>query len=167
MPELERLRFDHGPAVLSFELDNRAYFAAAVSDRGDEFFDHFAENFGRSLAEQDAGTNAFYVLTDEDGALLGRFNLNDVKDASARVGYRVRQRAAGRGVATAAVSELCMIAARLGLATLTAATSHENIASQRVLIKVGFVPDGPADRSEVGGRNGIRFRRDLACLSHS
>lgn len=131
MPELERLRIDHGPAVLSFEVENRAYFAAAVSDRGDEFFDRFDENFGRSLAEQEVGTSAFYVLVDEDGAVLGRFNLYDVKDGAARVGYRVGQRSADRGVATAAVNELCMVAARLGLSTpsqklLLTRTSHRN-----------------------------------------
>jgi len=38
MPELERLRAGHAPAVLAFELANRAYFAASVSDRGDDFF---------------------------------------------------------------------------------------------------------------------------------
>jgi ribosomal-protein-alanine N-acetyltransferase len=131
VPELERLRIDHGPAVLSFEVENRAYFAAAVSDRGDEFFDRFDENFGRSLAEQEVGTSAFYVLVDEDGAVLGRFNLYDVKDGAARVGYRVGQRSADRGVATAAVNELCMVAARLGLSTpsqklLLTRTSHRN-----------------------------------------
>ena len=37
MPELQRLDAGHAPAVLAFELANRAYFAASVSDRGDEF----------------------------------------------------------------------------------------------------------------------------------
>jgi ribosomal-protein-alanine N-acetyltransferase len=41
VPELQRLRADHAPAVLAFELANRAYFATFISDRGDEFFDHF------------------------------------------------------------------------------------------------------------------------------
>ena len=38
MPELKRLRAGHAPAVLAFELANRAYFAASISDRGDDFF---------------------------------------------------------------------------------------------------------------------------------
>ena len=33
MPELQRLRADHAPAVLAFELANRAYFAAFISER--------------------------------------------------------------------------------------------------------------------------------------
>jgi [ribosomal protein S5]-alanine N-acetyltransferase len=43
MPALQRLSSDHAPAVLAFELANRAYFAASISDRGDEFFDQFTE----------------------------------------------------------------------------------------------------------------------------
>jgi [ribosomal protein S5]-alanine N-acetyltransferase len=39
VPELQRLRADYAPAVLAFDLANRAYFAASVSDRGDEFYD--------------------------------------------------------------------------------------------------------------------------------
>ena len=62
MPELQPLRTGHGPAVLAFELANRAYFAASISDRGDEFFDQFAERHSAALAEQEAGTCAFYVL---------------------------------------------------------------------------------------------------------
>ena len=162
MPELERLRADHGPAVLRFERENRTYFAAAISDRGDDFFDRFTENLARLLADQEAGTIACYVLVDEDGAVLGRFNLYDVRDGAATVGYRVGQRSAGQGVATAAVHALCVVAAGLGLRTLTAAASDRNIASRRVLVKAGFVPDGPADPTELGGKQGVRFRLDLA-----
>lgn len=161
VPELEQLRPDHGPAVLAFELENRAYFAASISDRGDKFFDHFEENFTRLCAEQEAGTSAFYVLIGEHGAVLGRFNLYDIGGCGATVGYRVGQQIAGRGVATSTVRALCSAAARRGLSTLTAATSHENIASQRVLLKAGFLPDGPADPSELGGKQGGRFLRDL------
>ena len=41
--------------VLSFELANRAYFAASVSDRGDEFYDQFTDRYSALLAEQEAG----------------------------------------------------------------------------------------------------------------
>ena len=29
--------------VLAFELANRAYFAVSISDRGDDYFDHFPD----------------------------------------------------------------------------------------------------------------------------
>jgi [ribosomal protein S5]-alanine N-acetyltransferase len=162
MPELKRLDAGDAPAVLAFELVNRAYFADFVSDRGDEFFDQFADRYGALLAEQEAGTSAFYVLVAEDGSVLGRFNLYDVEDGAAVLGYRVAQHVAGHGVATAAVRELCRLAAaRHGLRILRAATSRDNAASQKVLAKAGFVPVGPADPADIGGKPGTWYQRDL------
>ena len=159
MPELQRLRADHAPAVLAFELANRAYFATFISDRGDEVFDHFAARHSAFLAEQEAGICAFYVLVGEDGSVLGRFNLFDIGDGTAELGYRVAQHVAGRGVATATVRELCQLAAaRHGLRTLKAVTTRENVASQKVLTKAGFVPTGPA---EIAGKPGTWYQRDL------
>jgi len=160
VPELQRLRAGHAPAVLAFERANRAYFATLISDRGDAFFDHFSEQYHALLAQQEAGTCALYVLVGEDGTVLGRFNLYDLKDGTAELGYRVAQHVAGHGVATAAVQELCRLAAALhGLRTLRAATTYDNVASQKVLAKTGFVPVGPA---EPGGRPGTWYQRDLA-----
>ena len=162
MPELQPLRTGHAAAVLAFELANRAYFATFISDRGDEFFDRFAARHSALLAEQEAGIGAFYVLVAEDGSVLGRFNLIFVGDGTAVLGYRVAQRAAGRGVATATVRELCGLApARHGLRTLRAATSHANAASRKVLVKAGFVPVGPADPADLGGKAGTWYQRDL------
>ncbi|WP_328334267.1 MULTISPECIES: GNAT family N-acetyltransferase [unclassified Streptomyces] len=162
MPELKQLRADHAPAVLAFELANRAYFAASISDRGDEFFDQFSDGYSALLAEQEAGICAFYALVAEDGSVLGRFNLYDLEDGTARLGYRVAQHVAGRGVATSAVRELCRLAvARHGLRTLRAGTSHHNAASQRVLTKAGFVPVGPADPADLGGEPGTWYQHDL------
>jgi [ribosomal protein S5]-alanine N-acetyltransferase len=160
VPELQRLRADHGPAVLAFELANRAYFAAFISDRGDEFFDQFTEQHNAMLAEQQGGICAFYVLIGEDGSVIGRFNLYDISGGTAVLGYRVAQHVAGRGVATMAVRELCeLAAAQYGLRTLRAAVTHENVASSRVLEKAGFTAVGPA---EPGGKPGSLYQRDLA-----
>ena len=161
MPELQRLCVDHAQAVLAFELANRAYFAASVSDRGDAFYEHFYEQHRALLAEQDAGVCAFHVLVDGDHTVLGRFNLVDLDldHGTAEVGYRVGERIAGRGVATSTLCELCeLAAATYGLRTLRAATSNENVASQRVLEKAGFVAVGS---TEVGGRPGIQYEREL------
>jgi [ribosomal protein S5]-alanine N-acetyltransferase len=163
VPELQRLDAGHAPAVLAFELANRAYFAASINDRGDEFYDQFTKRHNAMLAEQEAGTCAFYVLVGEDGSVLGRFNLYDIKDGTANLGYRVAQHVAGHGVATATVRELCgLAAARHRLRTLKAATSRQNVASQKVLAKAGFVPAGPADPADVGGKPGICYQRDLS-----
>ena len=159
MPELQRLRADHAPAVLAFELANRAYFATFVSDRGDEFFDQFTERFNELLAEQEAGSCAYYLLVGEDGSVLGRFNLYGIANGTAELGYRVAEHVAGHGVATATVQEVCRLAAaQYGLHTMRAAVTHGNVASQKVLAKAGFVPAGPAN---PGGKPGTWYERDV------
>jgi len=110
VPELERLRDDHAAAVLAFEVTNRAFFAASVTDRDDEYFDQFSERHRALLAEQDAGICVFHVLVDEEWAVVGRFNLYNVEDRTAEVGYRVAERAAGGGVATSTLRKLCGLA---------------------------------------------------------
>jgi ribosomal-protein-alanine N-acetyltransferase len=163
VPELERLRADHASAVLDFELANRAYFAASISDRGDEFYEHFTERHEALLADQQAGAGAYHVLVAEDGSVLGRFNLRFVDDGSAELGYRVAQRAAGRGLATATVRELCRLApAQYGLRRVRAATSFDNAASRKVLTNAGFLPVGPAGPADLGGKRGTWYERVLA-----
>jgi ribosomal-protein-alanine N-acetyltransferase len=163
MPELQRLAARHEPAVLAFERANRAYFAGFISDRGDAFFDRFTEHHRAMLARQDAGSGAYYLLVAEDGVVLGRFNLYVTGAGAASVGYRVAERVAGRGVTTETVRELCRLAAsRHRLHTLTAATSTENVASQKVLLKAGFTLVGPADPAEIGGKQGFRYQLSLA-----
>jgi ribosomal-protein-alanine N-acetyltransferase len=163
VPELQRLRADHAAAVLEFELANRAYFAASISDRGDEFYEQFTERHDALLTEQQAGVGAYHVLVAEDGSVLGRFNLIFVVDGSAELGYRVAQHAAGLGLATATVRELCELAtAQYGLREVRAATSLQNAASQKVLTKAGFLAVGPADPAHLGGKPGTWYERVLA-----
>jgi [ribosomal protein S5]-alanine N-acetyltransferase len=161
--ELQQLTADHAPAVLAFERANRGYFAGAISDRGEEFFEQYTDRHRALLAEQEAGLGAYYLLVADDDSVLGRFNLFFTGENTANLGYRIAQHVAGRGVATATVRELCLLAAqRHGLRTLRAATSHANIASQRVLVKAGFVPVGPAGPADLGGKRGTWYQRDLA-----
>lgn len=163
MPELQRLRADHAQAVLDFEIANRAYFAASIPDRGDEFFEKYAELHQARLTEQDAGEGAYYVLVAEDGAVLGRFNLIIVADGVAELGYRVAEQVAGQGVATAMVRDLCHLAAsQHGITVIKAATNDDNPASTRVLLKAGFTPTGPADPADIGGRPGNWYQRDVS-----
>ncbi|MGW4906143.1 GNAT family N-acetyltransferase [Streptomyces sp. NPDC004270] len=155
MPELHLLRPDHAPALLAFEQENRAYFAATIPDRGDDYFARFEERHRALLAEQEAGTCYFHVLVGEAGEVLGRFNLVDVADGGADLGYRMAQRAAGRGLATSAVREIRVLAAtRYGLTTLRAATTLDNAASQAVLARVGFTVTG---ETQLSGRPGLTY----------
>lgn len=161
MPDLELLAAHHAEPLLAFERENRDWFALSISDRGDEYFEHFGERLNALLAEQ-GRTGASYVAVAEDGSVVGRFNLYFVGDGVANLGYRVAQRVAGQGVATAGVIDLCRLAgSTYAVTTVRAATSHANVASQRVLAKAGFRPAGPADPSEIGGKQGSWYSLDL------
>ncbi|MBT2478919.1 GNAT family N-acetyltransferase [Streptomyces sp. ISL-94] len=156
---LQRLRPDHAAALLDFERENRAYFAASVPDRGDPYFAHFGARHDELLAEQAAGLHFFHVLVGDGGEILGRVNLVDVADGSAELGYRIAERAAGRGLATAAVREACLLAdAEYGLTALRAVTTLDNGASRAVLARTGFMP---GEEFLLDGRPALRFVRDL------
>ncbi|GLX00033.1 GNAT family N-acetyltransferase [Microtetraspora sp. NBRC 16547] len=162
MPELQRLRPDHAPALLAFEQENRAYFAASIPDRGDDYFARFAERHAALLAEQATGLCHFHVLVDNRGGVVGRVNLIDVADGSAELGYRIAEAAAGRGLATSAVHQVCALAAvEYGLTTLKAATTLDNAGSRAVLARTGFVPVG---ETVLDGRPGLRFERELGTM---
>jgi [ribosomal protein S5]-alanine N-acetyltransferase len=143
MPELQLLRRDHAPALLVFEQENRAYFAAVVPDRGDEFFAEFDARHEHLLARQAAGTDFPHVLVAEGGEVVGRVNLIEAADGSAELGYRIAQKAAGQGWATAAVREVReLAAAQYGLTRLRAKITLDNPASRKVLERNGFVAVG-------------------------
>jgi ribosomal-protein-alanine N-acetyltransferase len=156
---LERLRADHAEALLAFEVENRAYFAGYISDRGDDYFAEFAARHEALLTDQAAGELHFHVLVDDLDRVVGRVNLVDVADGSAELGYRIAEKAAGQGLATAAVRELCRLAAsEYGLTELRAGTNYSNQGSRTVLERNGFVPAGEAT---YGGRPGLTYVRSL------
>ncbi|MFU8853741.1 GNAT family N-acetyltransferase [Micromonospora sp. SL1-18] len=159
MPELQRLDAHHARALLRFERENRAYFARSVPDRGDDYFTGFAAQHAARLAEQAAGACHFHVLVDDDGTVLGRFNLVDVADGSAELGYRVAERATGRGLAQDGVRRVCDLARdEYGLRRLVASAALANPASLAVLRRTGFLPVGEV---QLNGQPGLRHVRDL------
>src|SRR6266581_1305019 len=143
MPELQLLRPDHASALLAFERENRAYFAASVPDRGDEFFTEFDARYAQLMEWQAAGTDFLHVLVAEGGEVVGRVNLIEVADGSAELGYRIARKATGQGLATAAVREVReLAAAQYGLTRLSARVTMDNPASHKVLERNGFLAAG-------------------------
>ncbi|SDH60336.1 ribosomal-protein-alanine N-acetyltransferase [Actinokineospora alba] len=158
MPELVRLHLDHAPAVLAFERENRTYFAASVPDRGDDYFANFDERHRALLEEQDAGVCRFHLLMD-DGEVLGRVNLFDLADGCAELGFRIAEKAAGRGLATKAVAEVCALAVEAyGLSSLRAAATLTNAGSRAVLTKAGFTETG---ETVLSGQPGLAYALSL------
>ena len=143
MPDLQLVCLDHAPALLEFERENRAYFAASVPDRGDEFFAEFDTRYAQLLEWQAAGTDYLHLLVAEHGEVVGRVNLTEVADGSAELGYRIAQKVVGQGLATAAVRKVRELAAtEYGLTRLRARVTLDNPASRKVLEHNGFVAVG-------------------------
>jgi ribosomal-protein-alanine N-acetyltransferase len=158
--EIQLLHADHAPAVLTFERENRAYFAATIPDRGDAYFADFPARHSALLAEQDAGICYFHVLLGPGGDVLGRINLIDVAGRTADLGYRIAERATGQGLASWAVRQICALAAtRYALTGLRAAATLENAASRAVLTRTGFTITG---ETRLSGRPALTYARSLA-----
>ena len=165
MGDLQPLGARHAEAVLRFEIDNRAYFARTVSDRGDDYFAEFAARHAALLAEQATGRCRCHVLVDDDGAVLGRFNLFDLADGQAVLGFRVAERVSRRGVATEGVRGILRLARdEYGLRRLIANAARDNAGSRGVLRRTGFTPAGEV---VVGGRPGLRHVQDLVLLANA
>lgn len=164
MPTIERLRPDHAAALLAFEQENRAYFAATIPDRGDDYFTHFAERHEALLAEQATGACHFHLIVDDGGVVLGRVNLVDVANGEAELGFRIAEKAAGQGLATNSVRKTAKLAATTyRLRSLRAAAAVDNKASRTVLTRAGFTPT--SEEVVLNGRSGIRYALDLTATT--
>ncbi len=98
---------------------------------------------------------AIWMVTRHDGVQVGDLSfkgLND--DGSAEIGYGIKDEFQGHGYATEAVmSAVDWALKQVGVLRVEAEAEPDNTASQRVLAKCGFVPNG------VIGEEGPRFVR--------
>ena len=100
---------------------------------------------GRTLVH-DPGAPDYFALRHEHSyelvAIIG-FHSRSVDHRNAEINYEVRPSCWGRGVATAVCRDAVHWGvAKLGLVRVQATTLEENLASQRVLEKVGFEREG-------------------------
>jgi ribosomal-protein-alanine N-acetyltransferase len=80
-------------------------------------------------------------------------NLIDLENGSAELGYRIAEKWAGKGLATAAVRAIIGLAAtEYALTTLWAGASDRNPASQAVLTRAGFRQVGITNRDLGPGK---------------
>lgn len=159
---LELLTTDHARPLERFELANRAFFAARVGDRGDDFFEHFADRLAVRAGECRAGTSLYFVIVDAEGDVLGRVNISDVdRPDLTELGFRIAEHAQGRGLATTGVLDALQIAAARGVRTVKARVSVANVGSRRVLERCGFVPTGRTDAPRGWSETFLGYRLDL------
>ncbi|CAL9344131.1 hypothetical protein SUDANB176_00331 [Streptomyces sp. enrichment culture] len=87
---------------------------------------------------RETGVCHFHVPIGAAGKVLGRVNLVDAADGGAEPGYRIAERAAGRGLAASAAREVCGLAANgHGAATPWTATTRDGAAFWAVLARAG------------------------------
>jgi len=144
--------------LLAFELENRAWFERWVHARDPAYYRLEAMHAAieEAARERVAGSGHQYVAFGADGRIVGRVNLRNVRSRpfrSAELGYRIGEREAGRGFASADVA-LCLHEAfgALGLWRVEATARPINAASIRVLERCGFAAWGRSARCvEFGG----------------
>ena len=131
------------PALLNFELVNRAYFEARINARPANYYNLDTVRYSIEEAGQHRilGTGYQYLIK-SSGEILGRINLSGVAKRyynKASLGYRIAEEVGGKGVATQAVNLLLQEAFdQLGIWRIEAQARTENLGSIRVLEKNGF-----------------------------
>lgn len=135
--------------VLSAE---RAFMAPYEPARSDAFYTAPGQRevLRLRLARHAAGTEVPRAIVDDAGAVIGGITLQSIERGpflSCGLGYWVAQAEGGRGYASQAVAEMLDLAfGPLALHRVQAVTLLDNLRSQRVLAKNGFVRIGTAPR---------------------
>ncbi|HEX5771888.1 MAG TPA: GNAT family protein [Nocardioidaceae bacterium] len=140
---------DDAPALARLMCENRQFLGPFEPTRPESYFteDGQRQVISHALEEHAAGRTHPRVILD-DGRLVGRITLSGIERGpfqNCRLGYLVGEDSNGRGLATSAVREVVEIAfAELGLHRVEAGTLVDNVRSQRVLARNGFVRFGLA-----------------------
>lgn len=140
-------------ALRRFETDNRAFFESHINARPPTYYDAggIEAAVATALREAAADIGHQYLIRDADGELVGRINLSHVRRRhfhSCELGYRIAERANGRGHAKEAVKlVLAKAFDELGLVRIEAKARAGNLGSLKVLRHNGFTEFGRSMRS--------------------
>ncbi|MGV8866085.1 MAG: GNAT family N-acetyltransferase [Janthinobacterium svalbardensis] len=157
MPDLDRLQLlppssADLPALLAFELDNRAYFERWVTARAPSYYhqEAIAAAIEQALRERQQDL-AYQYLAKLGGQIIGRVNLTAVTRPyfnKATLGYRIGERFGGRGYATHVVALLLEEAfGTLELWRVEATARPQNLGSIAVMQRNGFHQYGHSEKA--------------------
>ena len=157
MPDLDRLQLlppssADLPALLAFELDNRAYFERWVTARAPSYYHQEAIVAAIEQAQRERRQDlAYQYLAKLDGQIIGRVNLTAVTRPyfnKATLGYRIGERFGGRGYATRVVALLLEEAfGTLELWRVEATARPQNMGSIAVMQRNGFHQYGHSEKA--------------------
>ena len=144
MISLELLSEENSLDVYFFEKENREYFERNLPPRPANYFDleGFKEITRELLREQENHDVYMHLIRDAQGVMVGRINLSVLgKDRkTAELGYRIGENVTNLGYASEAVKLVLEKAfTTYGFNRIIAGTATGNLASQRVLLKNGFI----------------------------
>ena len=144
MISLEMLSEENSLDVYFFEKENREYFERNLSPRPANYFDleGFKEITRELLTEQTNRDIYMHIIRDSQGVMVGRINLSVLENnrKTAEIGYRIGENVSNLGYASEAVKLVLEKAfTTYDLNRIIAGTATGNLASQRVLLKNGFI----------------------------
>ena len=144
MISLEMLSEENSLDVYFFEKENREYFERNLSPRPANYFDleGFKEITRELLTEQTNRDVYMHIIRDSQGVMVGRINLSFLENnrKTAEIGYRIGENVSNLGYASEAVKLVLEKAfTTYDLNRIIAGTATGNLASQRVLLKNGFI----------------------------
>jgi [ribosomal protein S5]-alanine N-acetyltransferase len=150
VPACRLITPEDAPVLARLATVNRDFLAPWEPARAEAHFTEPGQRLAIQavLAEHAHGRTLPCVIVDEADHVVGRINLNNIvrgASQSASLGYWLDEASGGRGLATAAVRDITRLAfAELGLHRIQADTLVDNVPSQRVLARTGFVRMGLA-----------------------
>jgi RimJ/RimL family protein N-acetyltransferase len=143
---LRRLTRDEARAVVALDRTGRTW-AADYPTEGDLVVAGIACEAGEHYDET-GDFGIYQVLLADSGAAVGGIGFIHPPEAGeVEVGYGLAESARGRGLATEALRAVTVWAQAHGAAVVVAMTATDNLASQRVVERAGFVrlPDQVVD----------------------
>ena len=144
MISLELLSEENSLDVYSFEKENREYFERNLPPRPANYFDleGFKEITRELLREQENHDVYMHLIRDAQGVMVGRINLSVLENnrKTAELGYRIGENVSNLGYASEAVKLVLEKSfTTYGFNRIIAGTATGNLASQKVLLKNGFI----------------------------
>ncbi len=158
--KLDLLKFEDKEDLFYFENVNRDYFEKFIPSRGEDYCDYkiFLQRHKHLTDEQNNGLSYFYLIKDKNNNILRRINLVETEnDKIFSLGYRISEDYSGQGIASKALNILLKIIDREKIVEIHGKTTNDNISSQRIMEKNGFIFVGVDDNSFYFNSKKVNF----------
>ena len=109
-----------------------------------------------NMVDKSEGIDGTFRAVVVNGKIIGSISVERKADGKldGDLGYMLLKEYWNRGIMTQAVRQACDVAMKeLGLNRITANVYHPNVASQRILLKNGFVQEGVKRKAVIKGDN--------------